>query len=86
MQNGGSIILYRSRTEMELDKLLWSGDSSVFEFLVFLFIAVPIFVFVFSKLQRLFRSDLVVWLISVPTALTGSYIVCKLLAWLILFL
>lgn len=77
------VIVYRSQTEAEFDKLLWSGNGVIFEIMVFM-VAYVGSVVLLSKLCEKFVSwkhrNYIVFLGTIPL----SYVIYKIILKLII--
>ncbi len=83
-----SVILYRSRTEAEIDRLIWEGDGSFFVVFGFLIIWVLCFVVIYKlvdkfKLMWIWKNKSMTY-ICAGVATPVAYVVCKIINKLIL--
>jgi hypothetical protein len=84
MQQNGGIVMYRSRAEMEIDKMIWEGDGSTFEIFGTVLMMAIVGVITLSKLQRKIRNTNVLYTVSIASALIGGYVLAKAFGWLVL--
>lgn len=75
-QNGG-IVIYRSRAEMEIDKMLWEGDGSGVEIFVCVMLMAFATVIFYSQIQKRigFRSKFqkYAWPVSIAAGVPTGY-------------
>jgi hypothetical protein len=90
MLASNSIIIYRSRTEQEFDRLIWDGDGSSIAVMGYIFAMLLAFVAIYMVFDKCFSykyksNNVLLWasaLLSVPV----GYGFGKLFGWFILWI
>jgi hypothetical protein len=83
-----SIIIYRNRSEMEIDNLIWNGDGSAAAALGYVIAGAIMFVAITMILQKVlpFRFQKYILWISIPLAIPAGVLFGKLFGFLLLWI